>query len=127
MATSGPPSRVAGFSYTYNYFSLAYGPSGWVAVGALAESISGSLVAGRNDPQSRDGKDWLSPDNGPTEWIAYPDKLAVAGGWFCPRRRLPPGCCFWAGAGFASLPRRGHVIESDGVTGSRCVTWGCHG
>jgi hypothetical protein len=73
---------VSGLNYAYNYTGLALGPSGWIAVGALANTRFSSWLTEGSIVTSRDGQGWASADNGPGEWFGYRDQLAFAGGLF---------------------------------------------
>ena len=73
---------VSGLHYAYDYTGLALGPSGWVAVGALANTRFSSWLTEGSIVTSREGLDWASADNGPDEWFGYRDQLAFAGGLF---------------------------------------------
>ena len=75
-------TRVSGLNYSYNYTGLAFGPSGWVTVGALADNRFAFWLTEGTIAESRDGQDWASADNGPQEWFGYRDQLTFTGGLF---------------------------------------------
>lgn len=79
---SWSPLQVSGLNYAYNYTGLAFGQSGWVAVGGLADPRYAFGLMEGNIAKSRDGQEWVSVDSGPKEWLGQRDQLAFAGGRF---------------------------------------------
>lgn len=74
--------RVSGLDYAYDYTGLAFGPSGWVVVGGVADTRFTPWLPDGTIAASRDGQDWVAADDGPQEWFGYRDQLAFAGGLF---------------------------------------------